>query len=62
MGMAMASRQNLLYTAFFSQTYLTTALAYLGLGAAAATVQAIKSVITTLAHSSIPWDKPLYRY
>jgi sterol desaturase/sphingolipid hydroxylase (fatty acid hydroxylase superfamily) len=60
MGMAMASRQNAIYTLFFSQTYLTTALVYLGLGAPAVVVKGIKSVITTLAHSSIPWDKPFY--
>lgn len=61
MGMAMASRQNVIYTIFFSQTYLTTALVYLGLGGPAIVVRAVKSTITTLAHSSIPWDKPLYR-
>lgn len=62
MGMAMAGRQNIWYTIFFSQTYLTTALIYLGLGASAAVVLAIKQVITTMAHSSIPWDRPLYRH
>src|SRR6202000_2469186 len=62
MGMAMASRQNLLYTLFFSQIYLTAALVYLGLGIPAIAVRVIKSTITTLAHSSIPWDKPLYKY
>lgn len=62
MGMAMASRQNLIYTVLFSQLYLTAALVYLGLGRAAAIVLVIKSVITTLAHSSIPWDKPFYKY
>ena len=31
MGMAMASRQNLIYTLFFSQIYLTAVLSYLGL-------------------------------
>ncbi|WP_236676105.1 sterol desaturase family protein [Chryseolinea lacunae] len=60
MGMAMASRQNIIYTIFFSQTYLTTALVYLGLGYPALFVRGIKSIITTLAHSSIPWDKPFY--
>jgi hypothetical protein len=58
MGMAMASRQNVLYTIFFSQLYLTTTLVYLGLGRSAAVALTIKSIITTLAHSSIPWDKP----
>jgi sterol desaturase/sphingolipid hydroxylase (fatty acid hydroxylase superfamily) len=62
MGMAMASRQNVIYTIFFSQTYLTIALVYLGLGIPAVIVKAIKSTITTLAHSSIPWDKPFYKY
>lgn len=62
MGMAMASRQNIIYTLFFSQTYLTAALVYLGLGVPALVVKGIKSTITTLAHSSIPWDKPFYQY
>lgn len=61
MGMAMASRQNLIYTFFFSQIYLTTTLVYLGLGPAALVVGGIKGTITTLAHSSIPWDKPFYQ-
>ncbi|MET4138394.1 sterol desaturase family protein [Pedobacter sp. UYP1] len=62
MGMAMASRQNAIYTLFFSQTYVTTILVYLGLGTPRIVVGAIKSTITTLAHSSIPWDKPFYKY
>lgn len=61
MGMAMASRQNIWYTFFFSQTYVTTILVYLGLGYPALFVKAIKSLITKLAHSSIPWDKPFYQ-
>jgi sterol desaturase/sphingolipid hydroxylase (fatty acid hydroxylase superfamily) len=60
MGMSMASRQNAIYTIFFSQTYVTSILVYLGLGPAAIAVLTIKSLITTLAHSSIPWDKPFY--
>ena len=62
MGMSMAGRQNAFYTIFFSQTYVTSVLVYLGFGPAAAVVLGVKSTITTLAHSSIPWDKPLYRY
>lgn len=62
MGMAMASRQNVIYTIFFSQIYLTAALIYLGLGGPALIVLGLKGVITTLAHSSIPWDKPFYEY
>jgi sterol desaturase/sphingolipid hydroxylase (fatty acid hydroxylase superfamily) len=62
MGMSMASRQNAFYTIFFSQTYVTSILVYFGLGPAAAVVLGVKSTITTLAHSSIPWDKPFYRY
>jgi sterol desaturase/sphingolipid hydroxylase (fatty acid hydroxylase superfamily) len=61
MGMAMASRQNIIYTMFFSQTYLTAALVYVGLGYPALFVKVIKSIITTLAHSSIAWDKPFYQ-
>jgi sterol desaturase/sphingolipid hydroxylase (fatty acid hydroxylase superfamily) len=62
MGMSMASRQNAFYTIFFSQIYLTATLIYLGLGPSALLVQTIKSMITLLAHSSIPWDRPLYKY
>jgi sterol desaturase/sphingolipid hydroxylase (fatty acid hydroxylase superfamily) len=60
MGMAMASRQNIIYTIFFSQTYLTAVLTYLGLGFPALFVRGTKSLITTFAHSSIKWDKPFY--
>lgn len=60
MGMAMASRQNIIYTIFFSQIYLTTTLVYLGLGYPALFVSGIKALITTAAHSSIKWDKPFY--
>jgi len=60
MGMAMASRQNIIYTIFFSQIYLTTTLVYLGLGYPALFAKGLKSLITTFAHSSIKWDKPLY--
>lgn len=62
MGMAMASRQNIIYTFFFSQIYLTTILIYLGLGYPALFVSAIKILIVTFAHSSIKWDKPFYKY
>lgn len=62
MGMAMNSRQNAIFTIFFSQTYVTGTLVYLGLGPPAVVFHTIKSVITTLAHSSIPWDRPFYRY
>lgn len=62
MGMAMASRQNIIYTVFFSQIYLTAALTYLGLGYAALFLGGVKSLITLGAHSSIPWDKPFYKY
>ena len=62
MGMSMASRQNAFYTIFFSQIYLTSALVYLGLGPSALVVTTVKSLITLLAHSSIPWDKPFYQY
>jgi sterol desaturase/sphingolipid hydroxylase (fatty acid hydroxylase superfamily) len=61
-GMAMASRQNIIYTIFFSQIYLTAALTYLGLGYAALFVTGVKSIITLAAHSSIAWDKPFYKY
>ena len=62
MGMAMASRQNIIYTIFFSQIYLTAALTYLGLGESALIVTGVKSLITLAAHSSIAWDKPFYKY
>ncbi|PWA06216.1 sterol desaturase family protein [Flavobacterium psychrotolerans] len=62
MGMAMASRQNFIYTVLFSQIYLTATLAYFGLGLPALFVTVLKSIITLSAHSSIAWDKPFYKY
>ena len=62
MGMAMASRQNFIYTVFFSQIYVTSTLVYLGMGYSALFVTVIKSMITLSAHSSIAWDKPFYKY
>jgi sterol desaturase/sphingolipid hydroxylase (fatty acid hydroxylase superfamily) len=62
MGMAMAGRQNIIYTIFFSQTYLTAVLVYVGLGYPALFVKGIKTLITLSAHSAIPWDKPFYKY
>lgn len=62
MGMFMAARQNFIYTVFFSQIYLTAVLTYLGLGYAALFVGGVKLIITLTAHSSIPWDRPLYKY
>ncbi len=62
MGMAMASRQNAIYTVLFSQIYVTATLVYLGLGFPALFVKGLKSVITLAAHSSIKWDKPFYKY
>src|SRR6202008_2529114 len=58
MGMSMAGRQNIIYTFFFSQIYLTIILIYLGLGYPALFVKALKTLIVTFAHSSIKWDKP----
>ena len=60
MGMAMASRQNFIYTVLFPQIYATVTLTYLGLGLPALIVKGVKGIITTMAHSSIRWDKPLY--
>lgn len=60
MGMAMASRQNFIYTILFPQIYVTITLTYLGLGLPALIVTGIKGIITTLAHSSLKWDKPFY--
>ena len=62
MGMAMASRQNFIYTVLFSQIYLVATLTYLGLGLPALVVTVLKSIITLSAHSSIAWDKPFYKY
>lgn len=62
MGVSVTNRQNLLYYFFFSQTYVTSILVYFGLGAPAIVLQTIKSLIIILAHSSLPWDRPLYRH
>lgn len=62
MGIAMATRQNFIYTVFFSQFYLVATLVYLGLGLPALFVTVFKSIIVLSAHSSITWDKPFYKY
>lgn len=62
MGISMAARQNIIYTVFFSQYYLVGTLVYLGLGLPALFITVFKSIITLAAHSSIPWDKPFYKY
>ncbi|HEY6141943.1 MAG TPA: sterol desaturase family protein [Flavobacterium sp.] len=62
MGMAMANRQNFIYTIFFSQIYLIATLTYLGLGLPALFVTGLKTIIVYAAHSSIAWDKPFYKY
>ncbi len=62
MGMSMAGRQNIIYTLLFPQTYVTITLTFLGLGLPALVVRGLKGIITTMAHSSIRWDKPLYDY
>lgn len=62
MGVAMANRQNVIYTVFFSQAYLIATLTFLGLGLPALFVTVLKMIIGYSAHSSIPWDKPFYKY
>ena len=62
MGVTVTYRQNLFYTIFFSQIYVTATLVYLGLGVPALFVAAIKNIITVMAHSSAPWDRALYRH
>ncbi|HVI46115.1 MAG TPA: sterol desaturase family protein [Chitinophaga sp.] len=61
MGVAVYFRNNLIHVLLFSQVYLVATLAYLGLGYPALFVAGMKSLIVAAAHSSIPWDKPMYR-
>ena len=61
MGVAVYFRNNLIHVLLFSQVYLVVTLVYLGLGYPALFVAGLKSLIVSAAHSSIPWDKPLYR-
>ncbi|OMP77236.1 sterol desaturase family protein [[Flexibacter] sp. ATCC 35208] len=62
MGMAMANRNNLVQSLLFPNLYITATLTFLGMGPASLIVGTIRGVITYLAHSSIRWDMPLYRY
>lgn len=73
MGMSMASRQTASHAVFSSrrsidlpdfrsETQVTLALVYLGLGPSALLVQTIKSIFTTLALSSVTGDNPFYKY
>lgn len=62
MGRAMDSRQNIIYTFFFSQIYLTIILIYMDLGYPVLFVKALKTPIVTFANSSTKCDKPFYKY
>jgi sterol desaturase/sphingolipid hydroxylase (fatty acid hydroxylase superfamily) len=61
MGVAVYARNNMIHVLLFSQVYLVVTLVYLGLGYQALFVTVIKTIIVTAAHSSMPWDKPLYK-
>lgn len=60
MGMSVAFRTNIINNVLLSQIYLIAALVYLGLGEPILLFASVRSFITIAAHSSIPWDKPLY--
>jgi sterol desaturase/sphingolipid hydroxylase (fatty acid hydroxylase superfamily) len=60
-GIWVDARVNLCYYILFSPVYLLIALAYLGLGDSILLFLIVKSLVARSAHSSIPWDKPLYR-
>jgi sterol desaturase/sphingolipid hydroxylase (fatty acid hydroxylase superfamily) len=64
MGMAMAGRQNFISNIYisFPQIYIVAAATYFGQGTAALVVTVFKTLVTLGAHSSIPWDKPFYKY
>lgn len=60
MGMSVAFRTNYINQLLLSPIYLIAALVYLGLGNSLLLFISIRTLITVAAHSSIPWDKPLY--
>jgi sterol desaturase/sphingolipid hydroxylase (fatty acid hydroxylase superfamily) len=64
MGIAIANRGNVLFNFYFLfvQNYLVMACTYFGLGMAAIVVTFFRILVSWAAHSSIPWDKPFYRY
>jgi sterol desaturase/sphingolipid hydroxylase (fatty acid hydroxylase superfamily) len=64
MGIAMAGRENFLANIYlsFTQIFLIIACTYFGLGIPAVVVTVFKTLVIWGAHSSIPWDKPLYKY
>lgn len=50
------------YVAFLSQFYITAALVYLGLGGPALLFNGFQTVWSYACHTSVKWDKVLYRY
>ena len=55
--------KNIIYDLLLPDPTLTAATdVYLGLGYAALFLGGVKALITLGAHSSLPWDKPFYKY
>jgi sterol desaturase/sphingolipid hydroxylase (fatty acid hydroxylase superfamily) len=62
MSVVVNSRQNIFYVAFLSQLYITAALVYLGLGGPALLFNGFQTIWSYACHTSVKWDKILYRY
>ncbi|HTY48120.1 MAG TPA: sterol desaturase family protein [Steroidobacteraceae bacterium] len=62
MGVRMASRNSVAYSALFPNHFTAGFLVYLGFGETYVWYSTFKNVVTTAAHSELRWDAFLYRY
>jgi len=62
MGVRMSSRNSFLYTLLFPNVWFAGIFIYLGFGEVFVWYSAVKTLVTTAAHSELRWDAFLYRY
>lgn len=61
MSVQMMFRNNVFYYALMPSMWVSGALVYLGMGEVYVGYLAVKLTVIAGAHSSVPWDAPLYR-
>jgi len=62
MSIRIVYRNNILYYAMMPGLWLSGALIHLGMGSVYVWYIIIKMSVIIAAHSSVPWDEPLYRW
>lgn len=62
MSVRIVYRNNLLYYAFMPGLWITGVFLYLGFGPVYVIYALVKMTVIAGAHSSVPWDEPLYKW